>query len=62
MATPWPSLADMAGRIELYDLEKDDGRDFDFDGYSVNLAGRPAHAATLQALWKQLEAAVPTWL
>lgn len=52
----------MAGRIELYDLEKDDGRDFDFDGYSVNLAGRPAHAATLQALWKQLEAAVPTWL
>ena len=52
----------MAGQIELYDLEKDDGRDFDFDGYSINLAGQPAHAATLQALWKQLEAAVPTWL
>ena len=36
----WPAggLDDMRDRIELFDLRTDDGRDFDFDGYSLNVA------------------------
>ena len=62
VAVPWPSLSEMAGQIELYDLRGDDGRDFDFDGYSTNLASKPQHAATTKQLWGRLKATVPTWL
>eukprot|EP01047_Picozoa_sp_COSAG01_P038039 COSAG01_NODE_3062_length_6651_cov_63.810745_2_plen_226_part_00 len=62
VATPWPSLAAMHSQIELYDLRLDHGRDFDFDGYSYNVAGKPEHAATVEQLWQQLKTTVPTWL
>ena len=62
VVTPWPSIAAMGEHIELYDLRNDDGRDFDFDGYSVNLATEPDQAATTKQLWGKLKATVPTWL
>jgi hypothetical protein len=46
---------------ELYDLASDDGRDFDFAGYSDNVAGKAEHAATLRKLLGELEAAVQSW-
>lgn len=49
-------------RIELYDLSTDDGRNFDFDGYSLNLANTPAYASTVQELWAELKAEVSKWL
>lgn len=62
VVAPWPSLSEMAGQIELYDLRDDDGRDFDFDGYSANLASQPQHAATTKQLWEKLKVTVPTWI
>jgi hypothetical protein len=58
----WPELADMGERLELYDLANDDGRDFDFDGFSINLAAMPVHADTVKQLWGRLKAEVPKWL
>ena len=52
----------MGERVELYDLAADDGRDFDFAGYSLNVAAMPEHGATVARLWAQLKAEVPTWL
>lgn len=58
----WLDFKDMGERIELYDLTADDGRDFDFAGYSLNLANLPQHADTVQELWAQLKAEVPKFL
>jgi hypothetical protein len=46
---------------ELYDLDRDSGADFDFDGYSVNLASAPAHKDLLATKSKELQAVVATW-
>jgi len=46
---------------ELFDLSLDTGRDFDFDGYSLNLATQPKHATTVASLQAQLKAAVLSW-
>jgi len=51
-----------AGR---YDLKNDDGRDFDFEGYSLNMAVRSPHepyASVAKQLYAQLKETVPTWL
>ena len=51
-----------AGR---YDLKEDDGRDFDFDGYSLNVAVQSPHepyASVAKKLYAQLKETVPTWL
>ena len=58
----WPALSDMGERLELYNLTKDDGRDFDFAGYSLNLALLPTNAALVKRFWTQLKAEVPKWL
>jgi hypothetical protein len=59
----WMVAWGLAGeRIELYDLSTDDGRNFDFDGYSLNLANTPAYASTVQELWAELKAEVSKWL
>jgi hypothetical protein len=60
----WPpgGLDDMRDRIELYDLSSDDGRDFDFDGYSLNVANMPKWSAKVAELWAELKAEVPKWL
>ena len=47
--------------LELYDLTDDDGRDFDFAGYSSNLALDPAYASRVDELLPQLKAAVESW-
>lgn len=47
--------------MELYDLTNDTGRDFDFDGYSTNLAMSSEHAAEVATLLSDLHAAVNTW-
>merc|ERR1711920_1029409 len=46
---------------ELFNLTDDTGRDFDFHGYSVNLANGPEHGSTVQMLKEKLRAAVATW-
>lgn len=58
----WPDLADMGERMELYDLTTDTGRDFDFEGYSVNVASMPEHATRVAQFFGQLKQIVPTWL
>lgn len=46
---------------ELFDLTGDTGRDFDFPGYSLNLANLPQYAAEVKSLLATLKAAVDTW-
>lgn len=46
---------------ELFNLTLDTGRDFDFDGYSLNLANNPECAKIVPRLKTQLKAAVQTW-
>jgi hypothetical protein len=46
---------------ELYDLTNDTGRDFDFDGYSTNLAMDGTYASEVAALLAALRAEVQTW-
>jgi hypothetical protein len=46
---------------ELFDLSGDDGRDFDYPGYSFNLANQPKHAARVKQLNAELRATVATW-
>eukprot|EP01043_Picozoa_sp_COSAG02_P065121 COSAG02_NODE_9729_length_2129_cov_2.200493_1_plen_179_part_00 len=58
----WPDLSDMGERLELYNLTNDDGRGFDYDGYSLNLANMPEYTSTIQQLWAELKAEVPKWL
>jgi hypothetical protein len=60
----WPAggLDDMGDRIELYDLHGDDGRDFDYDGYSLNVANMPQNKEKVAALWAELKVEVPKWL
>ena len=47
--------------MELYDLSNDTGRDFDYDGYSTNLANDEAHASEVHSLLIALRAEVQTW-
>ena len=47
--------------VELYDVAEDDGRSFDFDGYSVNLAPLGKHNETVDRLLTELKAAVASW-
>lgn len=47
--------------MELYDAAQDDGRDFDFAGYSTNLAGREEYGAVVKQLHDRLVAAVESW-
>eukprot|EP00038_Savillea_parva_P000752 m.98441 g.98441 ORF g.98441 m.98441 type:complete len:681 (-) comp10258_c0_seq1:18-2060(-) len=46
---------------ELYDLTNDTGRDFDFDGYSFNLATDASYAGEVATLLSQLHEEVDTW-
>eukprot|EP01060_Flectonema_neradi_P013715 TRINITY_DN2044_c3_g1_i1.p1 TRINITY_DN2044_c3_g1~~TRINITY_DN2044_c3_g1_i1.p1 ORF type:complete len:515 (+),score=109.60 TRINITY_DN2044_c3_g1_i1:42-1586(+) len=43
---------------ELYNLTTDTGMDFDYDGYSVNLAYEPGYQSLVQQLHQQLKDAV----
>ena len=52
---------DQVAATELYDLSADTGRDFDFDGYSTNLALRTNHSAEVARLLSDLKAEVLTW-
>eukprot|EP00927_Polykrikos_kofoidii_P074488 TRINITY_DN7048_c0_g1_i1.p1 TRINITY_DN7048_c0_g1~~TRINITY_DN7048_c0_g1_i1.p1 ORF type:complete len:948 (+),score=126.41 TRINITY_DN7048_c0_g1_i1:68-2911(+) len=47
--------------VELYDLHGDDGRNFDFDGYSTNVADRPENQALISVLKGDLRRAVESW-
>jgi len=63
---PWDAATGRANwdapvEYELFDLEGDDGRDFDFDGFNANLANDAAHAATVVQLRATLQAAVESW-
>lgn len=55
MRVDWSRLA----ATELYDLQGDDGSNFDFDGYNVNVAA--AHNATCAEMLEELKAAVNSW-
>ena len=44
---------------ELYNLTEDTGRDFDFHGYSVNVAAQ--EASTVHALAVELRDTMETW-
>lgn len=55
LAADWTSVV----ATELYDLTADDGRDFDFEGYSHNVVA--AHKDEVATLLKDLEAEVKTW-
>ena len=46
---------------ELFDLLNDDGRNFDFAGYSLNLANQSSFANIVQQLHTTLQQAVETW-
>jgi len=46
---------------ELFDLSMDTGRDFDFDGYSMNLAPHPEYKETVEQLQAQLKEAAQSW-
>eukprot|EP00931_Biecheleriopsis_adriatica_P081843 TRINITY_DN55181_c0_g1_i1.p1 TRINITY_DN55181_c0_g1~~TRINITY_DN55181_c0_g1_i1.p1 ORF type:complete len:529 (-),score=66.45 TRINITY_DN55181_c0_g1_i1:11-1597(-) len=56
----WPSL-DMAGAVELYDLRGDDGRNFDFTGYSKNLAQLDEYKNLVAKFHEELRLAVNGW-
>ena len=63
---PWDAAAGRANwdgpvAYELFDLAGDDGRDFDFDGFNVNLANDAAQADTVAQLRATLLAAVESW-
>lgn len=48
-------------RQEYFNLSADTGRDFDFPGYSLNLAQDPCCAAHAGQLLEELRATVDTW-
>ena len=52
---------DDVAATELYDLTDDTGRDFDFVGYSTNLAVDPNHTAEVSKLLTELRSEVLTW-
>ena len=52
---------DKVAATELYDLGADTGRDFDFDGYSTNLALNANHSAETAKLLAELHEEVLTW-
>jgi len=66
---PWSSMDEgpdwtrfpSEGASELFNLQGDTGRDFDFDGYSKNLASEPSMAQIVRELYERLVAAVGTW-
>eukprot|EP00051_Salpingoeca_urceolata_P028465 m.487006 g.487006 ORF g.487006 m.487006 type:complete len:523 (+) comp24735_c0_seq1:84-1652(+) len=49
------------GAEELYDLTTDDGTNFDYDGYNINVVDNPAHAAIVTSLRAKLKTAVESW-
>ena len=49
-------------RVELYDLSKDDGRNFDFPGYFTNVAMLRENAALVERLYWELSSNVTSWL
>lgn len=65
--TAWPVFDNSTMRVdwgrtaglELYDLQGDDGSNFDFDGYNRNVAAE--HNDTVAELLQQLRAAVDSW-
>ena len=65
---PWNNLTlkvewnnTQAMGLELYDLTADTGRDFDFAGYSTNVAQDSANAKEVADLLADLHAEVDTW-
>ena len=56
LSVDWSKVA----ATELYDLTEDDGRDFDFDGYSTNIASR-FDENEVASLLKQLQQHVDLW-
>lgn len=60
LSADWSRLGVQGGQ-ELYDLANDTGRDFDFPGYSTNLAADPAYSAVAARLLARLRAAVESW-
>eukprot|EP00927_Polykrikos_kofoidii_P069047 TRINITY_DN64459_c0_g1_i1.p1 TRINITY_DN64459_c0_g1~~TRINITY_DN64459_c0_g1_i1.p1 ORF type:complete len:752 (+),score=102.28 TRINITY_DN64459_c0_g1_i1:66-2321(+) len=47
--------------LELFDLRGDDGRNFDFDGYSTNVVDRPENQWLVRALKDSLRHSVESW-
>ncbi len=46
---------------ELFNLTTDTGRDFDYDGYSLNLADDPSYASIVASMLASLQQAVTNW-
>lgn len=46
---------------ELYNLSNDDGRNFDYGGYSANVAGLPKNVPLVTELLAELQDAVASW-
>lgn len=52
---------DALGAEELYDLTADTGDNFDYDGYSFNIAGHPDQQQRKSAMLVKLKAAISSW-
>ena len=67
--TVWVPMVNATQRVdwtrvaayELYDLHGDTGSDFDFDGYSKNIASAPEHASLIASKSAALQKVVETW-
>ena len=57
MAAEWGRVAG----VELYNATGDNGRDYDYGGYSRNLAAEPRLTTTRDALLRELEMAAAIW-
>ena len=57
MAAEWGKVA----AVELYNASGDHGRNYDYGGYSRNLAAEPQLATTRATLLSKLEAAAMEW-
>ena len=45
----------------MHKIDRDTGSDFDFDGYSENVAGNAEHASLIASKSAALQKAVETW-
>ena len=55
----WSKVA--TAELHMCDLTEDDGRDFDFGGYSRNVSSRQCHESKVASLLGQLQRHVDSW-